>query len=80
MHRYYFFQYSPDTDTFIFLYLPISSTDTDIFIAFVNFLDIGYRNQKSMYNVSWLTSFIHWLTKIYPDTFNISHIITVYSL
>ncbi len=57
MHRYHFFQYSPDTDTF-FWYLPVPSTDTDFFIAFVNFFDIGHRNQKSMYNVSWLTSFI----------------------
>ncbi len=37
---------------FYFLYLPIPSTDTDIFIAFVNFLNTGYRNQKSMYNVN----------------------------
>ncbi len=40
---------------FHFWYLPILSTDTAIFIAFVHFLYIGYRNQKRMYNVSCLS-------------------------
>ncbi len=43
---------------FYFLVLADTEYRYDIFIAFVNFLNIGYRNQKSMYNVNWLTSFI----------------------
>ncbi len=42
----------------ILLFLVLAGTNTDIFIAYVIFFNIGYRNQKSMYDVSWLTSFI----------------------
>lgn len=35
MHRYHFFQNEVDTDTFIFLLLTDTNTDTCMFTAFV---------------------------------------------
>ncbi len=86
MHRYHFFQYSPDTDTFIFgtcrYRVPIPIFSLHLYI----FKILGTETKRVCimsivhYTLVNLINQIDSQTKIYSDTFNISHIISVYSL